>query len=92
MLNCTCEANANNFSDQQITKDSNLFLSKFYQNCRSNKINKSIKSEKFYIFKDSSTLRKQIYEINNANYLSYIKYFEYYKKKYYKIKYFNKYK
>ncbi len=37
-------------------------------------------------------LRKRIYEINNANYLKNVKRFEYYKKKYYKLNYFNKYK
>jgi len=37
-------------------------------------------------------LRKQVYEINNANYLKSIKCFKYYKKKYYKIEYLNKHK
>ena len=37
-------------------------------------------------------LRKQIYKINNTNYLKDIEYFKYYKKKYYKTNYFNKYK
>jgi len=37
-------------------------------------------------------LCKQIYKINNANHLSRIEYFKYYKKEYYKIEYLNKHK
>ncbi len=92
MLHCICEANANNFKNQQITKNFSISLSKFYQNCRLNNINKFNKSKKFYIFKNLSTLRKQIYKINNANYLRSIECFKCYKKKHYKTKYFNKHK
>ncbi len=37
-------------------------------------------------------LRKRVYKINNIDYLKSIKYFKYYKKRYYKIDYFNKHK
>ena len=92
MLNCTRKANLSNFNNQQVTKDFNVSLDKSYQNCRLNKIDKFIKNKKLYISKDLSTLHKRIYEINNANYLSRIKCFKYYKKRYYKNKCFNKHK
>jgi len=91
-LNRIREASLSSFDDQRITKDSNVSSSKFYQNCRSNKVDKFIKSEKLYISKDSSTSRKRIYEINDANYLGRIECFECYKKKYYKNECLNKHK
>jgi len=88
-LNCTRETDISSFRNQQITKNSDISLDRSNQNCCSNNIDKSIKSEKYFIFKNLSILYKRVYEISNANYLSYIKYFEYYKKKYYKKKCFN---
>ncbi len=75
-----------------MTKNFNVFLSKSYENCRSNKIDKFIRNEKLYTFKDLSTLRKRIYEISNAKYLSRIKCFKCHEKKHYKMKCLNKYK
>ena len=92
MLNRICKASLSNFDNQQITKNSNISLNKSYQNRYLNKIDKFIKSEKFYISKNLSTSRKRIYEINNANYLSRIECFKCYKKKYYKTKCLNKHK
>jgi len=88
-LNCTRKIDANSFENQQITKNSDTFSDKSNQNCCSDNINKFIRNKKYSIFKNLSILRKQIYKISNANYLSRIKYFEYYKKRYYKKKYFN---
>ncbi len=91
-LNRIREVDLRSFDNQRITKDSNVSLNKFYQDCRLNKIDKFIKNEKLYIFKDLSTSRKQVYEINDANYLSCIECFKCHKKKHYKNKYFNKHK
>jgi len=92
ILNCICKVDANNFKNQQIIKSFNISLDKSYQNRRLNNINKIIKSKKFYTLKNLLTLRKQVYKINNANYLNCIEYFKCYKKRYYKTKYLNKYK
>jgi len=85
-LNRTRETDASSFENQQITKSSNVSLGKSNQNRRSNNVDKFIKSEKHFIFKDLSTSRKRVYEISNANYLSRVKYFECYKKRHYKKK------
>jgi len=91
-LNRIRKANLSSFNDQRITKDSNVSLNKFYQDCRLNKINKFIRNEKLYTSKDLSTSHKQFYEINNTNYLSRIECFKCHEKKHYKNECFNKYK
>ncbi len=91
-LNRIREVDLSSFDDQQVTKDSSASLGKSYQACRLNKIDKFIKSEKLYISKDLSTSRKQVYEINDANYLSRIECFECHKKKHYKNECLNKHK
>ncbi len=75
-----------------MTKDFNVSLDKFYEDCRSNKVNKFIKDKKLYTFKNLSTSHKRVYEISNAKYLSRIKCFKCYKKRHYKMKCFNKHK
>jgi len=91
-LNRTRETDANSFENQRVTKSSDIFSDRSNQNCCSNNIDKFIRNKKYSIFKDLSTLRKQIYEISNVNYLSRVEYFEYYKKRYYKKKCFNQHK
>jgi hypothetical protein len=91
-LNRIRKIDLSSFDNQQVTKDSNVSLSKSYENCRLDKINKFIKNKKLYILKNLSTLRKRIYKISDAKYLSRIKCFEYHEKKHYKTKCLNKHK
>jgi hypothetical protein len=91
-LNRIRKVDLSSFNNQRVTKDSSVSLNKSYENFRSNKIDKFIRDKKLYILKDLSTSRKQVYEINDAKYLSRIKCFECYEKKHYKTKCFNKHK
>jgi len=91
-LNRIRKVDLSSFDNQQVTKDFNISLDKFYEDRRSNKIDKFIRDKKFYIFKDSSTSRKRVYKINDAKYLSRIKCFKYHEKRHYKTKCLNKHK
>jgi len=91
-LNRTRGADASSFENQRVTKSSDIFSDRSNQNRRSDNIDKFIRNKKYSIFKNLSTSRKRIYKISNADYLSRVEYFEYYKKRYYKKKCFNQHK